>query len=266
MGINKVNYGNTTLIDISNDTVTAGSMISGTTAHDNSGAAITGTIASKSSSDLTASGATVTAPAGYYASSASKSVASGTAGTPTATKGSVSNHSVSVTPSVTNTAGYISGGTKTGTAVSVSASELVSGNKAITANGTGIDVANYSTVSVSVDGGFKKATSPTISDSSNSGTMVFSNIAAQPSEFYVYGVIEGTAITYLSSYYMIFYIFYDGSTTEVWALGYSSSKLMRVKVTTVTWAYNASTQKLTITRTGGSDRFKTAMTAHMYYK
>lgn len=110
-------------------------------------------VARKSSSDLTASGATVTAPAGYYSSSASKSVASGTAGTPTATKGNVSNHSVSITPSVTNTTGYITGSTKTGTAVTVSASELVSGNKEITSNGTNIDVANYSTVSVAVPGG-----------------------------------------------------------------------------------------------------------------
>ena len=78
---------------------------------------------------------------------------SGTAGTPTATKGAVSNHAISVTPSVTNTAGYISGGTKTGTAVTVSASELVSGDKSITANGNNIDVATYSTVSVNVSGG-----------------------------------------------------------------------------------------------------------------
>lgn len=107
-------------------------------------------VSRKTSSDLTVLGATVTAPAGYYESAASKAVAGGTEGTPTATKGAVSNHSVSVTPSVTNTTGYITGGTKTGTAVSVSASELVSGNKAITDNGTGIDVANYSTVSVDV--------------------------------------------------------------------------------------------------------------------
>ena len=105
------------------------------------------------STDLSASGATVTVPAGYYASQASKSVASGTAGTPTATKGTVSNHSVSVTPSVTNTAGYISGGTVNGTAVTVSASELASGNKEITSNGTNIDVVGYSTVSVDVSGG-----------------------------------------------------------------------------------------------------------------
>ncbi len=104
-------------------------------------------ITRRSSSDLTASGATVTAPAGYYASSASKSVASGTAGTPTATKGTVSNHAVSVTPSVTNTTGYITGGTKTGTAVSVSASELVSGTYNVTSSGTK-DVTNYASASV----------------------------------------------------------------------------------------------------------------------
>ena len=109
-------------------------------------------IARKSSTDLTVSGATVTAPSGYYQSSASKSVASGTAGTPTATKGTVSNHAVSVTPSVTNTTGYISGSTKTGTAVSVSASELVSGSETKTENGT-YDVTNLAQLIVNVSGG-----------------------------------------------------------------------------------------------------------------
>lgn len=103
----------------------------------------------KSSNDLTASGDTITAPAGYYAAAASKSVSLGTAGTPTAAKGSVSNHSISVTPSVTNTTGYITGGTKTGTAVSVSASELVSGTLSISSTGTS-DVTNYASVSVSI--------------------------------------------------------------------------------------------------------------------
>lgn len=110
-------------------------------------------ITQRDSTDLTASGATVTAPAGYYAEAASKSVASGSAGTPTATKGTVSNHSISVTPSVTNTTGYITGGTKNGTAVIVSASELVGGTKSITENGAGIDVTNYAAVDVAVSGG-----------------------------------------------------------------------------------------------------------------
>lgn len=76
----------------------------------------------------------------------------GTAGTPTATKGTVSNHSVSVTPRVTNATGYITGSTKTGTAVTVTASELVSGSETKTANGT-YDVTNLAELVVNVAAG-----------------------------------------------------------------------------------------------------------------
>ena len=185
-----------TSVSLSGDTVSADKILSGYTAHNALGEAITGTyippagatiqsnktvsptesqqvvtpstgydalaqvtvsaisstyvgsgIDQNDSTDLTASGDTVTVPAGYYATQATKAVASGTAGTPSASKGTVSNHSISVTPSVTNTAGYISGGTKTGTAVSVSASELVSGTKTISSSGT-TDVTNYASASV----------------------------------------------------------------------------------------------------------------------
>lgn len=99
----------------------------------------------------TESAQTVMADSGYDGLGAVTVAAmpTGTAGTPTATKGTVSNNSVSVTPSVTNTTGYITGGTQTGTAVNVSASELVSGTKSITENGTS-DVTNYASVNVNV--------------------------------------------------------------------------------------------------------------------
>lgn len=74
---------------------------------------------------------------------------SGTAGTPTATKGTVTNHSVTITPSVTNTTGYITGGTRTGTAVTVSASELVSGSETKTENGT-YNVTNLASLVVAI--------------------------------------------------------------------------------------------------------------------
>lgn len=109
-------------MDLTSDTVASSNLLSSYTAHGADGQVVSG------------------------------AVGSGTEGTPTATKGTVSNHSVSITPSVTNTAGVISGGTLTGTAVTVSASELVSGTKAISSNGTGIDVTNYATVDVSVEG------------------------------------------------------------------------------------------------------------------
>lgn len=127
MAINKVVYDGTTLIDLSSDTLSSADQLAqGIVAHDRTGATVTGSIVIPSA---------------------------GTEGTPVATKGTVSNHSISVTPSVTNTGGVIEGGTHTGTAVTVTASELASGNKEITANGTNIDVVGYSTVSVNVSGG-----------------------------------------------------------------------------------------------------------------
>ena len=77
--------------------------------------------------------------------------ASGSA-TASATKGTVSNHSITVTPSVTRTAGYITAGSANGTAVTVSASELVSGSETKTENGT-YDVTNLASLVVNVSGG-----------------------------------------------------------------------------------------------------------------
>ena len=55
----------------------AGQILSGYSAYVD-GAEVKGSIATKSSSDLTASGATVSVPAGYYASAASKAIGNGT--------------------------------------------------------------------------------------------------------------------------------------------------------------------------------------------
>lgn len=69
-------------------------------------------IARKSSSDLTVSGASVSVPSGYYAAAASKSVATTTHPNPTA---SINSATGVVTASHTQTAGYVSAGTTTGT-------------------------------------------------------------------------------------------------------------------------------------------------------
>ena len=122
--------GTAVFTDTNDATLDSGNkMLNGVTAYAG-GTKYTGTITSKSSSDLSASGATVTAPAGYYASNASKSVASGSAtapGTISGTSASVSTgtnvltltKTVSVTPSVT--AGYVANGTAGNSSVSLSA-------------------------------------------------------------------------------------------------------------------------------------------------
>ena len=168
MAISKIIYKSSssaqgeTWMDLTQDTVSDASHIrSSYVGHLNDGTSAIGSysggspsLQAKTNIAPTTSSQTITADAGYDGLSSVQinAMPSGTAGTPTATKGTVSNHSVSVTPSVTNTTGYITGGTKSGTAVTVSASELVSGSETKTANGT-YDVTNLASLVVNVSGG-----------------------------------------------------------------------------------------------------------------
>lgn len=123
--------GNAVFVDTSDATLnSAAKLPQGVTAYANA-TKYSGTAAENDSSDLTVSGATVTVPAGYYASQASKAVASGSATAPatiSGTSASVStgtntltlSKTVSVTPSVT--AGYVASGTAGDSAVSLTAS------------------------------------------------------------------------------------------------------------------------------------------------
>ena len=100
-----------TILDELTNPATAADALQGKEFLDADGKKVTGTIETKTSSNLTASGATVSVPAGYYASAASKSVATATQATPSVSIDSAGK----VTASATQTAGYVSAGTKTGT-------------------------------------------------------------------------------------------------------------------------------------------------------
>ena len=99
-------------MDVTSNTNVAGNMLSGVIGTKNDGTSVTGNIATKTSSDLTASGATVTAPAGYYANAASKAVSTTTHPNPTA---AITSSTGVVTASHTQGTGYVTGGTTTGT-------------------------------------------------------------------------------------------------------------------------------------------------------
>lgn len=101
----------------------AATMLEGTEMLDAQGKKVTGTIESKDSSDLTASGATVNVPAGYYAEDASKSVSSGSVNQPTITVDSSGN----VKATVSYSSGYISSGSTYGTKALGTGSVSVSG-------------------------------------------------------------------------------------------------------------------------------------------
>lgn len=90
---------------------TAGDLLEGKQLINQNGEPLTGTIPTKTSSDLTASGSSIIVPAGYYSAQASKSVATATQATPSI---SVSTAGL-ITASSTQSAGYVEAGTKSAT-------------------------------------------------------------------------------------------------------------------------------------------------------
>lgn len=143
----------TKTVSVTPSVTTAGYVSSGTAG--NSSVSLTASVNTRSSSDLTNSVGsdnklTVTAPAGYYSANAAKTIqaASVTVGL---NKGTASNHQITVSATKGLSSGYLNSTSQITTdSVSVSASELVSGNLEITENGENIDVSNYSTVTVNV--------------------------------------------------------------------------------------------------------------------
>lgn len=128
--------GTAEFFDTSDATLDSGDkMLSGNTAYAD-GVKYTGTIVSKSGTDISASGDTVTVPAGYYSTQQTKAVASGSATAPatiTGTSATVStgtntitlSKTISVTPTVS--AGYVSSGTAGNASVSLTASVTTKG-------------------------------------------------------------------------------------------------------------------------------------------
>lgn len=123
--------------DISDSTLdNASKMLNGVKSHGPDGTLYTGNIPSRTGTDLSANGDTVTVPAGHYASQATKTVASGSATAPASISGTSATVStstntltlsktVSVTPSVT--AGYVASGTAGNSSVSLTASVTTKG-------------------------------------------------------------------------------------------------------------------------------------------
>ena len=254
-----------TAVDLSDDTVTAAHLETGYTAHDANGNAIVGqlnpggggtvNLQTKSvtyTPTTSQQSDTVTYGSGYdgleKVNVTVNAMPSGTAGTPSATKGTVSNHAISVTPSVTNTTGYITGSTKTGSAVTVSASELVSGTLQISQNGTGIDVTNYQKVDVAVSGGggsgvqmsYANATPTTASSS-----ITFTGLQGEPTSFHLYSRSDLATGT---SPFKVVALVYDGTSLHGQTITNTSNAQVTYDGTSFSKSYSNGT--LVVTSTG----------------
>lgn len=183
--------GNAVFTDTSDATLASGNrMLLGNSSYAN-GVKYDGTIVTKSGSDLSASGDTVTVPAGYYSSNATKAVASGSATAPSSISGTSASVStstntltlsktVSVTPVVS--AGYVSSGTAGNASVSLTASVTTKGATTYTP----------STSNQTIASGTYLTGTQTISGDAN---LVASNIKSGVSIFGVRGSLSAATVS-----------------------------------------------------------------------
>ena len=193
------------------------------------GAEVKGSIATKTSSDLTVSGSTVTTPAGFYAASASKSVGAGSATTPATT----------ITPNDIS--------------VVASGGNIIASNAKKTQNVTPTVTAGYvtagtaGTITVS-------AKSTTVAAADLDENLIAANIASGVTIFGISGTHSGETHTSYTPSSTYFQTSTTGAVTgaSVVANKYTTSNYYVKSGTATTPATTITPNNITITTTGGN--------------
>ena len=140
------------------------------------------------STDLTASGATVTVPAGHYLTSATKSVATATQATPSI---SVNSSTGLITATATQTAGYVANGTKNSTyQLPFQAAKTVTPS---TTSQTAVSSGYYTGGNVTVAGDSNLISSNIVSGKSIFGVVGTANTISNPPFTYTVNAVSGAS-------------------------------------------------------------------------
>lgn len=209
-------------------------------------------ITRRDSTDLSASGATVTAPAGYYANQATTSVASGSATAPasiSATGATASSNGTTITLSktVSNTpqvsAGYVSSGTAGNSSVSLSATD-----SNFTAENIKSGVSLFGKIgSYTGGGGTLTVATKTLTNTAVSQTLSFTSLSGQP-KYWFLRVTSQVSSSGSTTYYYITDLFYDGTNIKGNCFRIGSTRRIYNITSGISQSYNNGT----LTITGGS--------------
>ena len=182
MSVKKIEFDGKTLIDLTKDTVTAGSMLSGVKAHNNEGDIITGNIPTKTAANLTANGKTVTVPAGYYSTQATKDVATATrAKTTMSSSAATDNSKITITASNNQGTGYVTGSNETASkdvSLTVNGAQITVSDGTSTINQTVPSVARANTTMTSTKSTDNKKITITASNDQKTGYVAGANKTA----------------------------------------------------------------------------------------
>ena len=126
---------------------------------------------------------------------------------------------------------------------------IPTGNKAITSNGTNIDVAQYATVSVNVSGGGSSTVaSKTASLSATANSISFTGLNGQPIAWFA------RCTTQLSSsgsttYYYVDSVRYNGTNTQATLFRIGSTRRIQNQTSGISYTYSGGTLTITTTAT-----------------
>ena len=242
-------------------------------------------ITRRSSSDLTASGATVSVPSGFYENNASKAVASGSATPASSISGtsatvSTGTNTLTLSKTVSNTpqvsAGYVSSGTAGNSSVSLTANVTTKAAATITPGTTNQTIASGTyltgTQTISGDanlvagnikngttifgvtgtysgggGGTLTVKTATHTQTATAQTISFSSLSAEP-KYWFMRITSQLSSSGSTTYYYITDLFYDGTNIKGNSFRIGSTR----RIYNITSGISQSYSNNTLTITGGS--------------